>query len=101
VGIEFKPVSGRSVPDIAGVLWVDESAAELRELVFRFVKAGLLERYRAGGFTRFRRVRSGAWIVDAWALTAPILYRETAAITNRILVEGYVEDGGGVTMRSP
>lgn len=101
VGIEFKPVRGRSVSDIEGVFWLDQSAAELRELVFRFVNAGMLERYRAGGFTRFRRLESGAWIVDAWALTAPILYRESAGMTDKILLDGYVEDGGGVTMRSP
>ena len=99
VGIEFKPVSGRSVPDIAGVLWVDQGTAELRELTFRFVNSGMLEQFKAGGFTRFRRVPSGAWIVDAWALTAPVLQREPAAMTDKIVLQGYVEDGGGVNMR--
>ncbi len=99
VGIEFKPVDGRSVPDIAGVIWVDQGTAELRELIFRFVNAGMLEQFKAGGFTRFRRVPSGAWIVDAWALTAPVLQREPAAMTDKITIQGYIEDGGGVNMR--
>jgi len=99
VGIEFNPVKGRRVPEIEGVLWVDQATAELRELIFRFVNSGILEQFRAGGFTRFRRVPSGAWIVDAWALTAPIIHRERAAMTDKLTVTGYIEDGGGVNMR--
>jgi len=96
VGIEFEPVAGRSLPDIAGVLWVDQSTAELRELIFRYVNAGLLERFKAGGFARFRRVPSGVWIVDDWALRGPILERRSS---NDFRINGYVEDGGGMTMR--
>jgi len=98
VGIEFKPTSARSVSDIAGVLWVDESTAELRELVFRFVNAGLIERFKAGGFARFRRVPSGSWIVDSWALSGPILEKSGEPFADMKLV-GYVEDGGGMKLR--
>ena len=98
VGIEFKPVPGRQVPDIAGVLWVDERSAELRELIFRYVNAGALERFRAGGFAGFRRVPSGSWIVDRWALSAPILEKSNKPFSD-LKVTGYVEDGGGLTMR--
>ena len=98
LGIEFKPVSARSVPDIAGVLWVNESTAELRELVFRYVNAGALERFRAGGFARFRHVPSGSWIVDSWALTSPILERSREPFAD-LTVIGYVEDGGGMKLR--
>jgi len=98
VGIEFKPIPRRSVPDIAGVLWVDESSAELRQLIFRYVNAGLMERFRAGGFARFRRLPSGSWIVDDWALVAPILEKGRDAFSD-LKVTGYVEDGGGMTMR--
>lgn len=98
VGIEFKPVSERSLPDIAGVLWVDQSTAELRELIFRFVNAGLLERFKAGGFARFRRVPSGSWIIDDWALRGPVLEQRRDSFSDLRLI-GYVEDGGGMTMR--
>lgn len=98
VGIEFKPIPRRSIPDIAGVLWVDESTSELRELSFRYVNAGPLERFRAGGFARFRRVPSGSWIVDGWALVAPILEKVGGTLGD-LKVTGYVEDGGGITMR--
>jgi hypothetical protein len=98
VGIEFKPVPARVVPDIAGVLWVDERTAELRELIFRYVNAGALERFKAGGFARFRRVPSGSWIVDSWALSGPIL-QKSIEIPADLKVVGYVEDGGGLKMR--
>jgi hypothetical protein len=98
VGIEFKPLSNRSLPDVAGVLWVDERSAELRELVFRFVNAGVLERFKAGGFARFRRVPSGSWIVDDWALRGPILERGRDVFTD-LKVIGYIEDGGGLKLK--
>jgi hypothetical protein len=98
VGIEFKPVPARVVPDIAGVLWVDERTAELRELIFRYVNAGTLERFKAGGFARFRRVPSGSWIVDSWALSGPILEKNNEPFGDLKII-GYVEDGGGLKVR--
>lgn len=98
VGIEFKPVPGRPVSDVAGILWVDESTAELRELIFRFVNAGLMERFRAGGHARFRRVPSGSWIVDDWALRGPVLEKSREAFRD-LKLTGFVEDGGGMMRR--
>jgi hypothetical protein len=98
IGIEFEPVQGRTIGEIKGVLWVDQSTAELRELIFRYVNAGLMERFRAGGFARFRRLPSGAWIVDDWALRAPVLEKSAGAFSD-FKVTGFVEDGGGMTMR--
>ena len=98
VGIEFIPASGRKMPEIAGVLWVDHATAELRELAFRFVNSGVLEQFGAGGFTKFRRVPSGAWIVSDWGLRAPILSRQEKP-GSRFTVDGYVVDGGGLLLR--
>jgi hypothetical protein len=98
VGIEFKPVEGRPISDVAGILWVDENTAELREVIFRFVNAGLLERFKAGGHIRFRRVPSGSWIVDDWALRAPVLEKSRDAFRDMRLI-GYVEDGGGMMLK--
>ena len=100
VGIDFKPVSGRPVADIAGVLWVDEGTAELRELVFRFVNAGVLDRFSPGGSTQFRRVPSGAWIVDSWMIRGPVL-TGTDRTFGVLAAIGSVVDGGGMRMREP
>ena len=98
IGIEFDPAPGRTMGEIKGVLWVDQSTAELRELIFRYVNAGLMERFRAGGFARFRRLSSGSWIVDDWALRGPILEKRPGTFSD-FKVTGFVEDGGGMTIR--
>ena len=97
IGVSFEPVPRRELPDIRGVIWVDQRSAELREINFRFVNAGALSRFDAGGFTRFRRMPSGAWIVDEWQLTAPALAVKAGAYeTSQIVVVGRRDTGGGV-----
>ena len=97
IGVAFEPVPERKLADIVGVLWVDERTAELREVVFRFVNAGVLSRYEAGGFTRFLRVPSGAWVVDEWLLKLPRLaLKRSAFIGEQYMQVGYYEHGGGI-----
>jgi hypothetical protein len=105
IGVSFEPTPNRKVADIKGVLWVDERTSELREINFRFVNAGPMSRFEAGGYTRFRRTPSGAWIVDEWKLSAPRLeMREAPNITaygiakvDRLLVViGRLDTGGGI-----
>ena len=99
IGVAFEPVPRRSTPDIVGVLWVDEASAELREVVFHFVNAGIIGRYEATGFTRFLRVPSGAWIVDEWLLRLPrIASRQSSSgyTSNQYMLVGYDEHGGGI-----
>jgi hypothetical protein len=99
IGVAFEPVPRRRMADIVGVLWVDEASAELRELVFRFVNAGIIGRYEATGFTRFLRVPSGAWIVDEWLLKLPrIAARQSLSgyTSNQYTLVGYDEQGGGI-----
>jgi hypothetical protein len=97
IGVAFEPVPLRKLADIVGVLWVDERSSELREVVFHFVNAGVLSRFEAGGFTRFLRVPSGAWIVDEWLLKLPRLaVKRSAFIGQEYMVTGYYEHGGGI-----
>ena len=105
IGVAFEPAPKRDLPDIAGVLWVDQSTAELREVVFNFVNAGVLGRFKAGGFTKFRHVPSGAWIVDEWKLHAPRL--EVREVSNGYSPRseyrsiGYLDTGGGIIRPGP
>jgi hypothetical protein len=104
IGVSFEPVPRRRMTDITGVLWVDQETSQLREVVFRFVNAGAMSHFDAGGFTHFRRVPSGAWIVDEWKLSAPRLsvaprgvqdgYSSTAV--EQFIAIGRVEHGGGI-----
>jgi hypothetical protein len=97
IGVSFEPVPRRKVADIVGVIWVDERTAELREVVFRFVNAGVLTRFNPGGFTRFLRAPSGAWIVDEWRMRFPRLaVRRFQLLPPQYSVVGYTEQGGGI-----
>lgn len=97
IGVAFEPVPLRSIPEIAGVLWVDERTSELREIVFRYVNAGVFSRFGAGGFTRFTRVPSGAWLVSDWLLRVPVLTVRLSPYSGRqFTATGYTENGGGI-----
>ena len=101
IGVAFDPEPRRTLPDISGVIWVDQGTSELREINFHFVNAGLLSRFDAGGFTRFSRVPSGAWIVDEWQLTAPVLATAAGStFASQMVVIGRRDTGGGV-LRPP
>lgn len=95
IGLVFEPAPGRRRSDIRGVLWVDEETAELRETVFNYVNAGVATRYQPSGFTRFRRMPSGAWLVDEWWLRLPRVFRRPGAFSN-IVLQGYQENGGAL-----
>jgi hypothetical protein len=104
IGVSFEPVAGRKVADITGVLWVDQETSQLREVVFRFVNAGPMTQFGANGVTHFRRVPSGAWIVDEWKLSAPRLMVALRALQDgysstarpQFIAVGRLENGGGV-----
>lgn len=92
IGISFGPIPSRRVPDIAGVAWVNQQTSELQRITFRYVNAGLLSRFGGGGETRFQRLPSGAWVVNAWHLRAPI----TAKVGQVARSLGFQENGGGI-----
>ena len=97
IGVAFEPAPNRKLPDIVGVLWVDQKTAELREVVFHFVSADALTRFNAGGYTRFRRVSSGAWIVAEWLLSLPkVGMTQRRALQPRYYELGRVDIGGGI-----
>jgi hypothetical protein len=100
IGVSFEPVPNRKLADISGVIWVDQATSELREIDFRFVNAGPLSRFDAGGYTRFSKVPSGAWIVDEWQLRAPTLAMRPGAYTSSLVSIGRRDTGGGV-LRPP
>jgi hypothetical protein len=105
VGLAFEPAPGRRVADIAGTIWVDEQTSELKEIRFSYVRAGLPRDFNAGGFTKFRRLDSGTWIVSSWELRMPrvdirrIPYGRGFPDREIAEVVGSTEFGGGVVLR--
>ena len=95
VGIAFRPAPKRKQSDIQGVIWVDERTSELREVEFRYVNAGVITDFRPGGFCKFRRMPSGAWIVSEFQLRMPNLTRSPIAGSEYRVLD-IVEDGGRV-----
>ena len=90
VGVAFRPVPGRRVSDIEGVMWLNEETAQLQDVRFTFVNTGVLTRWESGGFTRFDRLPSGAVIVDEWQLRMPTV----APVRTGLELVGYAEKGG-------
>ena len=71
VGLAFEPVSDRSVPDIAGTIWLELRTARLRRLEYRYERLGVpsgLLAAKPGGVVRFRELPNGTWIVDSWSI---------------------------------
>src|SRR5690606_25355373 len=78
------------LPDIGGVLWLDEASAELRELEYRYHHMPrALARGEYSGFAAFHRVPGGGWIILRWHIRSPV-----PGYRNR--VAGYFESAGVV-----
>lgn len=86
IGLAFEPVRHREVPDVQGVLWLDRATSELQTMEFHYT--GLpraIAKDEFGGTLAFRRLPTGAWIVQRWVLRMPVLS----------VVQRDVLDGGG------
>jgi len=102
IGLGFRPIRGRRLPDIRGVLWVDHASAELRSLDFEFVNVPSPVRVAGlGGRVEFQRLVNGAWIIRDWYIRMP----DRVSVPGRVLthggrpvardtVVGFVDDGG-------
>jgi hypothetical protein len=74
VGVAFEPVRGRRVTDITGTAWLDAKTFELRSVDFQYTNLATAARERPfGGHVEFRRVSGGAWLIEAWRVSAPIV----------------------------
>ncbi|HVE79730.1 MAG TPA: carboxypeptidase regulatory-like domain-containing protein [Gemmatimonadaceae bacterium] len=86
-GLAFEPVRRRATGyvDIEGTLWLDAKSAELRFVEYRYT--GLprgVPRDKTGGRLDFRRLPTGVWIVERWALrTASLGLTQRPAVLGR------------------
>src|SRR5215213_3706907 len=73
VGLAFEPVRAGEHADVAGVLWLDARTAELRSVEYRYTRGSgaAAVNERAGGRVEFKRLPSGAWIVNRWRILMP------------------------------
>lgn len=92
IGLIFRPLEDREVPEMGGVLWVDAATAELERM--EFVYLNLIRSRQVGepgGEVAFTRLPNGAWIVREWRLRMP---RLEPGIRGGIWRTGYREVGG-------
>lgn len=76
VGLAFQPVSGRNVPEIEGVLWLEAGTARLHSLEYDYTRYAVpapLPASRFGGYTEFRHLPGGATGVQRWRIRMPAL----------------------------
>jgi hypothetical protein len=101
VGLAFEPVSGRPVPDIGGVVWLDQASGEIRSTDFRYTRFPGEDRTDLlGGRVEFQRLPTGAWIVRRWHIRMPVrgMVRERVTSGFRVGLElvALQEEGGEV-----
>lgn len=72
VGLGFTPLPTRSIPDVRGVLWMDNRTFALQLVEFAYTQLpGGVFADRVGGELRFSRLKSGAWVTSRWMLRMP------------------------------
>jgi hypothetical protein len=101
VGLEFRPADGRDGADITGVLWLDQSTAELTTLEFGYTALpGGIDDERIGGTIDFLLLPNGAWIVRQWVIRLPVLGVDANLADqmrrSRAAVRGYQDTGGEI-----
>ena len=98
IGLEFRPVRSREIPDIQGVMWLDRETAQLQLLEFQYDRLPWPVSLRhAGGQIDFEQLPNGLWFVSEWRLRLPRLSRFTRGTRIGLYrVVSYSETGGYV-----
>ena len=106
VGLAFEPVPQRKIPDVKGVLWMNEKTNELRTLEFTY--SWLPNDVRTvdyGGTVSFFRMPGGRWIIRNWRIRMPEFGHVRAdpgqiayARSGRPTVVRISEEGGAVPL---
>lgn len=79
IALGFEPTGEtKSVPDIAGTMWLDPESAELQWLDFdyRFLDPEMTSP-EVGGRVSFERMPDGTWIVPEWWIRMPVMTTQT------------------------
>ncbi len=97
VGLEFEP-TGRKVPDVSGILWIDEATAELRwlDVGYENLRSHTRERY-AEAKLEFDQLPNGQWFVKRWYIKMPMVEIRTPGVSGAVyreeVLHGYYEEG--------
>ncbi len=101
IGLRFEPVTGRNLPDVMGVFWLDRATGALERLELSYVNVGLWQRERgAAADVEFSRLPDGRWFVSRWWIRMPMVQR-VESLKGPVwdlaqAVVGFEEEGGEV-----
>lgn len=93
IGLTFEPLPRRSMPDIAGTFWMHPDSGELQLVEYRYMDGDQIFRLGGEGEIHFRTLDSGAWVVERWAIRAPIGSPGQRGRRDRSF-DGFFEAGG-------
>jgi hypothetical protein len=98
IGLAFEPLPSVTLPDISGVLWLDETTAELRLLEYGYTSMPWnLADGLARGRIEFGRTPTGTWIMQRWSIRIPrVQHMQGVRVPNRYMHLGFEEAGGQV-----
>ena len=102
LGLVFEPIPGRDLPEVSGVLWLEEETARLRALEYRYVNHPLrIPSNEGGGDLVFADLPNGTWVVKEWRIRMPNLAQEfdRRGGFRRWLITGY-RDAGGIVQQA-
>jgi hypothetical protein len=100
VGLAFEPMRDRELPDVQGVLWLDEVSSELRTLEVQHTRIPeRIDDERVGATVHFMMLPSGAWIVQRWEIRTPVVTIMESSRRDRLrrgYVDGFRDTGGEI-----
>lgn len=101
IGLAFRPIRGRNLPEISGTLWINPGTSELEWLDFHYQNLNLPDALMAGplgGTVEFRALPNGTWIVDSWRIRMPRARTADNPLTGRMesILDGITVQGGDV-----
>jgi hypothetical protein len=97
LGLRFDPLRDREVPEVSGVMWLEESNARLRRVEFDYQNLGRrIDTRDAFGELTFRNLPNGTWLIEEWRIRIPVLVEGSRVnrATPEYRVLRYNESGG-------
>jgi hypothetical protein len=96
IGLGFTPNPTRKIPDVRGVLWMDDRTFALQLVEFSYTQLpGGEFANRVGGELRFSRLKSGAWVTSRWMLRMP---QYIGGNIRELIEEGGMAFGSGLRL---
>lgn len=84
IGIAFVPADAKKkITDIEGTLWLDRTTGDVLSLDFKYTRMpGGIDHESTGGHMEFRRLPTGAWVIQRWSIRMPQAGTESRTVSS-------------------